>query len=789
MRRRSDGWLNATQILKIAGVDKGKRTKVLEKEILTGEHEKVQGGYGKYQGTWISYKRGREFCRQYGVEDILRPLLDYDVSSDGTGGQGEGQHETPTKEQAMAANRKRFYNPSFGEPPRPSSGTLTNGTLFSGSTASAALSAINKAARLNSPAPRPGSNFRRPDDPFPGGSQQSMVSDGSFHADGKYHDSGYSTHVNGEPPRKRLRADSTDGMAPHGLPMDASMRSATPTEPNESFLYDTTMTSQEHTNGNGDPVALPPLPSPNTEEQQEKMALILDLFAENAGRTDYASHPALQQLSGEDLNTPLDASANNALHWAATLAKVPLLKLLVQRGANIHRGNAAGQSPLISAVLVNNSWERSCFPDMLELLGGLIEVRDSQGRTILHHIAVSSGINGRGKSSKYYLEALLEFLVRIGRDGGSTSAAAATIANNMQALNGDVSMHQGPQNPTKGSVSLIRFLSHIVNARDKAGNTALNLVARIGNRSIIQQLLEIHADPALPNYKGVSAKDFGVGVGIDHSSQSFTQQSNGAPSTHAADAVAGTQDTMPDTQQDDAAGTADQVEDQSQSLLASMTEMLNQSLASHKDLLKQKSEEIDRLNAQIKELSNFQKAELDKVAEMKERVRARGERQAKIAALRQALAEKRQSRKSATTPQREEDWLKNPSSSEILEFDQSGNGTPNPIQRTFLANNVPSSSQLKASIAAYAHQNTTLQQTADDLRARSAERQAMYRRVVALCTGVDERKVEESLPSLLAAIESERGAFGGDGEGEVRRVREFLRKVEPGAAGVDGGGV
>jgi len=47
MRRRSDSWLNATQILKVAGVDKGKRTKVLEKEVLTGEHEKVQGGYGK----------------------------------------------------------------------------------------------------------------------------------------------------------------------------------------------------------------------------------------------------------------------------------------------------------------------------------------------------------------------------------------------------------------------------------------------------------------------------------------------------------------------------------------------------------------------------------------------------------------------------------------------------------------------------------------------------------------------------------------------------------------------
>lgn len=52
MRRKSDSFLNATQILKVAGIDKGRRTKILEKEISFGEHEKVQGGYGKYQGTW-----------------------------------------------------------------------------------------------------------------------------------------------------------------------------------------------------------------------------------------------------------------------------------------------------------------------------------------------------------------------------------------------------------------------------------------------------------------------------------------------------------------------------------------------------------------------------------------------------------------------------------------------------------------------------------------------------------------------------------------------------------------
>jgi hypothetical protein len=50
MRRRSDSYLNATQILKVADFDKPQRTRILEREVQKGEHEKVQGGYGKYQG-------------------------------------------------------------------------------------------------------------------------------------------------------------------------------------------------------------------------------------------------------------------------------------------------------------------------------------------------------------------------------------------------------------------------------------------------------------------------------------------------------------------------------------------------------------------------------------------------------------------------------------------------------------------------------------------------------------------------------------------------------------------
>ncbi|ORY82648.1 hypothetical protein BCR37DRAFT_379666 [Protomyces lactucae-debilis] len=77
MRRRHDDWMNATQILKVAGFDKPQRTRILEREVQKGEHEKVQGGYGKYQGTWIPFSRGHELAHQYDVYDHLKAILEY----------------------------------------------------------------------------------------------------------------------------------------------------------------------------------------------------------------------------------------------------------------------------------------------------------------------------------------------------------------------------------------------------------------------------------------------------------------------------------------------------------------------------------------------------------------------------------------------------------------------------------------------------------------------------------------------------------------------------------------
>jgi len=95
MRRRYDNYINATHILKVADYDKPARTRILEREVQKGTHEKIQGGYGKYQGwptiarprrdvvlshstgTWVPLNDGRLLAERNGVLNKLRPILDY----------------------------------------------------------------------------------------------------------------------------------------------------------------------------------------------------------------------------------------------------------------------------------------------------------------------------------------------------------------------------------------------------------------------------------------------------------------------------------------------------------------------------------------------------------------------------------------------------------------------------------------------------------------------------------------------------------------------------------------
>lgn len=531
MRRRDDSYLNATQILKVAGVDKGKRTKILEKEIQTGHHEKVQGGYGKYQGTWIKFERGVEVCCQYGVEEILRPLLTYDMGQDG-GVAGRGDFNTPTKEQAMAAQRKRMYNTS-----NDGRANGLTGTFFKSisATASHAVAAISK-ARFDSPGPRGRGGPTRPpsfhrqssmhsmDADFPGHSQQSFASDYGSAANNV--DSAYSTQsqaqMNGEngaePPRKRQRVTMTpaDSFGYGSQPMDmyANAFPGSPTEPNESFIYSQHGVSMQeggpdgHGHGHGyGHGPLPPLPYDVSPETDAKRNMLMSLFMDS-NAVDAAKHELLRAMTPAELDMPIDAQSHTALHWAATLSRMPLLRALIAAGASPYRVNASGETALMRACVVTNSHDHNSMPELLDILGDTIEVCDAKGRTVLHHIALTSAVKGRNAASRYYLEGLLEWVVKQGRTSARSSQNAPPGSQGGAPTNGIPSS----QSQATAKLDLARFMGEMVNAQDKSGDTALNIAARIGNRSIISQLLEVRADPNIANRAGLRPVDFGIGI-------------------------------------------------------------------------------------------------------------------------------------------------------------------------------------------------------------------------------------------------------------------------------------
>lgn len=402
-----------------------------------------------------------------------------------------------------------------------------NTTFFKNisATAANAVSAMNK-ARFDSPGPRPGSGNKRPptikrssqqigsqESQLQASSQQSMHSmhsDGSAGINGQldplfgnqgapYFMKPSRSHANGDegPPRKRARPSSSMEVYSQGIngDYDRSMRDTTPTEPNESFVYD------QYPQPLADQmvVALEPLPHPVSVSAKGKQQSLASLFIDST-REDPSYVPNLDGLSGEDLDIPIDGTGHTALHWAATLAKPALMRALIAKGASIFRVNTGGETALMRAALVTNNLDQNSFSELLELLGPTIEMRDGKGRTVLHHIAVSSAIRGRSSACRYYFDSLLEFVVRQGSASNSQKNSFAP----------DVAQQQKHR-----PIGLARFMSEIVNAQDINGDTALNLAARIDNKSTVQQLLEVGANPSIPNRGGLKPLDFGVGIDVE----------------------------------------------------------------------------------------------------------------------------------------------------------------------------------------------------------------------------------------------------------------------------------
>lgn len=218
-----------------------------------------------------------------------------------------------------------------------------------------------------------------------------------------------------------------------------------------------------------------------------------------------------------------------------------------------------------------------------------------------------------------------------------------------------------------------------------------------------------------------------------------------------------------------------------------------------------KQDAIDRTNDLITQLSSQQKQEQQKLESLRARLRLRQDRAKRIANLKRWLEPQRHmlsinASANDLHERRQIGYADIEGAGVIINDDdlpyelrQAGDhlirhasdgpsylSTPLPIDPSSLQHSqIPplltqiSTAFLRQRLETYTQTNTSLLNRSLILKEKDGQLEQMYRKVVSLCTKVEESRIEDCLEGLVAALDSE------EAEGvEVGRVREFLRKVE-----------
>ena len=553
MRRRGDSFVNATQILKVAGIEKGRRTKILEKEILPGKHEIVQGGYGKYQGTWfvqsfdwnlgvyiehvvrIPLERGRDIAAQYGVAPLLAPLFDFTQSTSSLGSLSTVPSTASPRPLSASSSFPNIatsggYSQSGLAPPPIMPGSalrlLNQGRaqgLFTPSTSSLIPNrpptfsstsyqsgyAQSPSSGAVSPTPPPIQSLKRTrsDSEVIAATQHiltksshSLMEAPNIQMSERSRPPSVVPTVNdddGPSPAKRARKEPTPSQQDASQASGRTLSSAStvsvstpalpPTRPlsrigsphvpayangkmtNGTGLDGTTLRYSTKPNSLRDPSALRDARRTRLIAaicRQDDPAPVLDILRE---LTPDPSSPI-------DVDTILDDKGHTALHLAASMGRQHVVSQLISAGADIHRGNFSGETPLMRASIDTHNFDQQCFNHLIASLHSSIRTLDTSKKSVLHHIMYLAGIQGRAICARYYLDQI--FLWIASNQGGDFKS--------------------------------------VVDLQDECGDTALNIAARVGNRSLVRTLLDVGANRILPNKLGLRPGDFGVEVEVSY---------------------------------------------------------------------------------------------------------------------------------------------------------------------------------------------------------------------------------------------------------------------------------
>ena len=163
----------------------------------------------------------------------------------------------------------------------------------------------------------------------------------------------------------------------------------------------------------------------------------------------------------------IDEDDHTALHWAAAMGRIRVVKLLLSAGADPFLTNKSTQTALMRSVMFANNYDVRKFAELFELLHRSTLHVDNYNRTVFHHIVDLAMTKGKTHAARYYMETALARLSEYGDEVGE-----------------------------------------ILNFADRDGETALTMAARCRSKRLVKVLLDHGANPKLRNREGKTAEDY-----------------------------------------------------------------------------------------------------------------------------------------------------------------------------------------------------------------------------------------------------------------------------------------
>jgi len=164
----------------------------------------------------------------------------------------------------------------------------------------------------------------------------------------------------------------------------------------------------------------------------------------------------------------IDTDGHCALHWAAAMGDIEVIKELKRFGADIGFKNNRGETPLMRATMFTNSQDKQSMALVIRELIQSVTAVDYCQSTVLHHAAAITHSRQKHQCARYYLDELLNVL---------------------------------------GEYLQPQQVENLIDARDMEGNTALHIAAQNKARKCVRALMGRGARTDIPNNEGITADE------------------------------------------------------------------------------------------------------------------------------------------------------------------------------------------------------------------------------------------------------------------------------------------